>query len=429
MGGGGKKGGGQAQQIPSEGTSLANPISYYRSRAGRFPANSQIWWSMKRPLEAGTDRPPRGYLEAFDPGLRHQFNVGNTPAPKGHYILQAFNKDRSSASGVPNLQRVTSFGRRPRAVAFYAGRVFYGGAHTAGFNNIVYFTQVIENDRQYGRCYQEADPTAEEIRDLLPTDGGKVLIPEIEEIIHMQQIGMELYVFCSNGIWRIAGSEGLGFRANDYSVMKVSGTPALSAFSFTDVEGVPMWWNRTGIYTMAPGEGGQVEVQSLVEQTIQSFYDDIPEESKYYAKGSYDPVKKRVEFLYRNELVNSFDENFQYDSVLTLDTRTGAWSPWKISTHPQVQVKGIFTIAGWSVETEIVSVVVDGDEVFAGDDPVTAIEESRKLVQGKTKYIVDVADSADVVPPPPVPEPLPELEVFVLDQEVFADTERVVIDQ
>lgn len=426
MGGGGKKGGGQASQIPSEGTSLANPISYYRSRTGRFPANSQIWWSMKRPLEAGTDRPPRGYLEAFDPGLRHQFNVGNTPAPKGHYILQAFNKDRSSASGVPNLQRVTSFGRRPRAVAFYAGRVFYGGAHTAGFNNIIYFSQVIENDRQYGRCYQEADPTAEEIRDLLPTDGGKVLVPEIEEIIHMQQIGMELYVFCSNGIWRIAGSEGLGFRANDYSVMKISGTPALSSYSFIDIEGVPMWWNRTGIYTMAPGEGGQINIQSLTEETIQELYDAIPEDSKYYAKGAYDPVKKRVEFLYRHHPASNEQDHFKYDSILTLDTRTGAWSPWRISAHPLVEVKGIFTIAGWAVETELLPVVAGDEVVYVNDLSVTALEEHRRLVQGKTKYIVDVADGGDVVPPPPPPSPIEDIEVFVLDQELFVNTERVV---
>ena len=260
MSSGSKKGGGD---IPSEGTGLAEPIAYYKLKTGKYPSNGQIWWAYRRPLEVGTDSPPKTYIEVFDPSLRFQITLGNSPAPKGHYVLDAFHQDRSGRSGVAGIDVKSSRSARPSACAFLAGRVFYAGVNVAGWNTKIYFTQVLERPEQVQECYQTLDPTNEDVRDLLPTDGGVIVVPEVSEVYHLQTMGHQLYVFGRNGVWQIGGSEGIGFRANDYSVQKISGTPAISNLSFVDVEGSPVWWNRSGIYTVRSDQLGNSQVVSL----------------------------------------------------------------------------------------------------------------------------------------------------------------------
>lgn len=424
MGGGGKKGG--MPQIPSEATRLENPITFYRSTTGKYPNNSEIWWSMKRPPEVGTDRPPKQYLEVFDPGMRHQMTFGNTLAPKGHFLLRAFHQDRSGVSSIPNLPIKSAGGARPTSVAFYAGRVFYSGPFTAGYNTKVYFTQILERPEQVNRCYQDLDPTSEDIRDLLGSDGGVIVIPEVTQIIHMVSFGLDLFVFADNGVWRIAGSDGVGFRANDFSVTKLSGTPSISNMSFVLVDGVPIWWNRSGVHTLLPGENG-IQVQSLTDQTIKTFFEGIPEQSKFYAKGSYDPLKKRVEWLYRSTETEVFSELFTYDRILLLDVRVGSWSPWSLPDYNRVEVKGIFALEGEAQNQAIERVVVGSDEVVSGVDDVYSIRDFITIVESRFKYIVNVLPEQSVPPIPPVPsEPDP---VFVLDDRVMVNADEVVIYQ
>lgn len=397
LGGGDKK---SAPTVPSEATSLANPITFYKGLTGFYPNNTQVWWSMKRPPEVGTDRPPKTYLEVFDPGLRHQVSSGNSPAAKGHYVMNAFQMDRSSVSGVPNIPVKTAAGVRPSAIAFYSGRVWYSGVFTSGYNTRVYFSQIIERPEQVMECYQQLDPTSEELRDLLPSDGGVVIIPEVVQVHHMVAYGFDLFVFSSNGVWRIAGSDGAGFRADDYSVSKLSGTPTVSNLSFVDVEGVPLWWNRSSINTLAPSEQGGLTVTSLTDQTIKRLYAGIPEQSKFYAKGTYDALTRKVQYLYRSTATEEPSEIFNYDRVLTLDVRTGAWSPWAVDSSDRVVFKGIFTLEGSSVTQELQRVVVGTDEVIAGTDDVYSIFEFRQIVQSKVKYIVNVLDESAPLPPP-----------------------------
>lgn len=422
FGGGGKKGG---SSVPSERTYLDNPITYYRQRTGKYPNNTQVWWSMKRPPEVGTDRPPKTYLEVFDPGLRHQVSSGNTPAAKGHYVLDAFQQDRSSVSGVPGVPVKSANGLRPSSVAFYAGRVFYSGVFTAGFNTKIFFSQIIERPDQVGECYQAQDPTSEDLRDLLPSDGGVIVVPEIVQVHHMVPYGFDLFVFASNGVWRIGGSDGIGFRADDYSVSKISGVPTVSPVPFVDVEGVPLWWNRSSINTLVPGQTGQLQVASVTDPTIKRMYDQIPEQSKFYAKGAYDPLTKKVQFLYRSQPTEDETEIFNYDRILTMDTRTGSWSPWGNGDNPRVIMKGLFVIEGEAVEQELRRVVVDTDEVVAGTDDVYTIYEYRAIKQAKIKYIVNILPEVFVPPTPPVPNE--SLDVYVSDDRVFVNTDAVVV--
>lgn len=216
---------------------------------------------------------------------------------------------------------------RPNSVAFFAGRVWYAGTSAHDFNDKIYFSKIIEQESDYGRCYQVNDPTSEEISDLLPSDGGVISVPEIGNVIKLVPVGADLIVFASNGIWRISGSEGIGFRANDYSVSKVSSVPAISQSSFILVEGAPLFWNNDGIYTLT-GEG----VQPTTDKTIKTWYAALPTSSKFSAKGYYNPLEKTVYWLYRSTASTTTDDAYDYDRVLCLNTITGAFYPWSIGT-------------------------------------------------------------------------------------------------
>lgn len=424
MSGGSKK---SAPDIPTEGTYTANPVTVYRRLVGRYPSNCQIWWAYKRPLELGTQEPPKNYIEVFDPQLRLQISTGNTQAPKGHYIMNALHLDRSAVSGIGGLEVKTSGAHRPTSTAFFAGRVFFGGVNTVGFNTKIYFSQILERKEQIQYCFQQNDPTSEDLRDLLPSDGGVIVIPELQEVRAMFVYGQALFVGASNGIWMISGSEGIGFRANDYSVTKLSSTPILSNISLVFVEGQPMWWNRSGIWTIQPSGQGMPQVVCMTDGSIKQFYDAIPSTSKFYAKGAYDSRLRRVQWLYRSTDAETDNENFQYDRILNLDTQMGAFWPYTMERGERVQLLGIFDIEGYSVTQEQEEVLVYDDVVMVDDDGVLYLKEFREPVQSKFKYIVNVLDDSVGVPPPPEPGPYPQELVFVNAEQVLVNSVEVII--
>jgi len=375
--------------IDNTGVANTQPITHWFNVIGNYPANNQIWWAYKRPRN---DSPSRVYQEVFDPGTRSYIWLGNTPAPKGHFIVNAFNIDRSAVSGVGGIPTETTGGARPTAVAFYAGRVFWGGVQAPKFGSNIYFSQIIERDEQVAQCYQAQDPTDEDTPDLLPSDGGVITIPEIQRLVHIQPVGENLWLFATNGVWRISGSEGIGFRANDYSVTKVSETPCSSSLGLVLVEGTPVWWSETGIWTIQ-GQAGLEGVVSVSDRSIKKFFDDIPSNSKYFAKGAYNPLSRVVQWAYRSTDFDPSDtsEAYRYDRILNLNTLTGAFYPW---TFPDTGtlVRGIFSSSGQATFEELNAVIVQpGDPVVTGPggvDNVLSPTPITAAVQSAFWYVV-----------------------------------------
>ena len=150
---------------------------------------------------------------------------GNTLIVNGHFILDLFNQQRTTASGVSTgfspivrndwLGRFRDFTSPPpdetgiedtiisdrfSSTAAYAGRAFFAGLGTR-----VYFSRILPDIRAIGDLYQVNDPTSEEFSDLLDTDGGWIDIPEAAGINKLHVFGSSLLVFARNGVWRISG--------------------------------------------------------------------------------------------------------------------------------------------------------------------------------------------------------------------------------
>ncbi len=317
--------------------SASGQISTFKTAVGLYPSNSDVWWYFKN--ASGV----------FDPATTAaNTTLGSGPAPKGFYILDAFNQRRDLLTGL-SVPVYTTY-RRPRTTAWHAGRVWYAGIDdtklAAGYyypytwTENIYFSQVANAAAQFGRCYQTNDPTSEDLNQLLPTDGGTITIQGCGRINKLFSIQNGLLVFTANGVWFITGSQGIGFSASDYTVTKISSIKSISSSSFVDVNGLPYFWNEEGIYAVVPQQGGALGVDNVVVSTIQTFYDNIPLESKYYAKGSYNPVEYVIQWVYRDAEANNLTERYTYNRILNHNVFTKSFYPYTIAITP-ASIQGV----------------------------------------------------------------------------------------
>lgn len=306
--------------IYSSGTIPSGPIQTYFTAIGRYPSNSKVWWVGKN-AEGN-----------FDPQLLAKTYFGNTRSARGHFIIEAFNKNRTAVSGIANLPVLASL-TRPESICFTSGRVFFGHEST------VYMSPVLEDPKRVGDCFQEADPTSEDISDLIPTDGGFIEIPDADKIISLKPLSNGVVVIATNGVWFInSGTQ--GFTAIDYSLDKISELGALGAESVVVSDTTLFWWTRTGIQAIQQAAGqfgpvpGQFDRSNITEKTIKTFYNNISEEWKSEVKGIYDPGTNSVYWLYRDIDLVTASQTKSYDRHLLIYNLTeGAFIPWKTTSR------------------------------------------------------------------------------------------------
>lgn len=318
---------------PAGGGASVQVIDQFFSVNAYYPANSEQWWLFKNTSDQ------------FRPQSVDTIYIGNTAAPKGHYVLDWFNTDRSGASTRIDSVTERSAGYfRPTACAFFAGRVWYAGVEASAYTGEVYYTQIIERDDQLGYCYQANDPSSEHLSDLLDTDGGIARVLDMGNVYKMFATQKALLIFASNGIWSISGSDVASFKATDYTIKKISSNPVSSGLSFVDALGTPIFWTEDGIWTVAY-ESGDFTVVSLSDKKIKQYFKDIPKDSKKWAKGAFNTVDKLIQWVFSSTAPTSVDTQYTYDSVLTLNTNTGAFYPWTIYSATK-KVKGIVACSG-----------------------------------------------------------------------------------
>lgn len=283
-----------------------------------YPSNADVWWMCQNANLI------------FWPSLADENKRGNTPAPKGYYVLDAWNMDRATASGIAGITATTSGVNRPSTVAFFAGRCFYAGVNTQDYSNKIYFSQVIKGPEQFGRCHQLNDPTNKDLFEMLATDGGFVTIPDAGRILKLVSIQTSLLIFATNGVWVLSGNQNIGFSAGDYTIRKSSTIPAISASSFVDVEGLPCWWNYDGVYMVTEVNGyGGIKIDSLTQTTIRTYFkEDIPVSAKLYARGAYNQLTKEIRWVFRSTDPSTVADRYRFDRALTFSTLNKAFYPW-----------------------------------------------------------------------------------------------------
>lgn len=368
-------------------------LAYWLAHRSDYPSNADIWWLLKNTSSL------------YDLTLINTIPRGLTAAPKGHYILVPYYQDRHATSGIglASYNTITSGYYRPSTVAFHNSRAFFAGVTGKNTHNHIYFTQQLDENNHFDRCYQQADPTTEDSVGLLPTDGGEIVITEAGQIIKLLPVQGLLLAFCTNGLWAISGNQQFGFTANDYTVFQVSGIRSLSASSFViPKDGLPIWWNADGIFTIKFNQQTyniqqSIEVQSLTDTTLKLFYNNIPSTSKRYAKGAYNPLGNLVQWVYNSAEPDSVLDNYDYDRVLVLNLNSGAFYPWTISqiiNGPKVH--GILSSRGRGV-IDLIETVVDTNGNIVQDaslDNVTDETFTNVPLTSDFSYTTSVISSA-----------------------------------
>lgn len=375
-------------------------LYYWTAASTTAPSSTDIWWQYK------------DSNEILNVAIAFRLATGNSPAPKGYRILDAFNQVRDfgypTVVGYNNLppdsfltvqdttttvETISTGGVRPELTEFFTGRVWYAGTRYSNFTGNLYFSKIIESVADFGVCHQVNDPTSENFYELLSSDGGVIRIPEASEIVYIKAIDNVLVVFATNGIWTVSGADFSGFQADNYQVTKISEIGASSGYSFVSIDGFPIWWNIDGIYILT-SSGSGFEVQNITNQTIKTFYNDIPPVSRSYAQGVYNKFERTVTWVYNSETPSEFERNFEYNKMLVFNIDTQSFSPHTISdSHPKII--GLVDLRSQSSITSEEQVDDSSDDtvVDSSIDNVVATKTVSTAFSSVNKYLTKVNDT------------------------------------
>jgi hypothetical protein len=270
------------------------PIEHINTMA--YPSNADVWLYGK---DAN---------DVFSKQLLLKNSVDKAAAPKGKYIIDPFYRgtSRQIESNTPALPFDGDSGK-PTTIAAYAGRVFYSGissqinygdVRSPNYGGSIFFSKTVNSSKDFGICYQEADPTSEYISDIIDTDGGVISIVDANKIIKLVPNKNSLIVFAENGVWEIYGSDS-GFKATDYQTSKITNIGISNGNSVVVAGDTILYWTKNGIFVLASDQvSGRLQSQNISLTTIQTFYDNIPTPARENAKGFYDQKTNTVRWIY-----------------------------------------------------------------------------------------------------------------------------------
>lgn len=347
----------------------------------KYPALTHPWFAGK---DADGD---------FDAAEWEKVFGGTTLTGNGHFILDFFAKDRSAASGISGITTELEESRF-KSVASFGSRIFYAGLQSSKNTGTILFSRVIDTKKEFGECHQRNDPTSEYFSDLLDTDGGVIRIPDAVGIKLLYPYQSSLFVFAENGVWQIQGVDGV-FKASQYALSRVSEVGIQNPQSFVEAEGVPFWWSRFGIHTLAFDQvTGQGKEQNITLPTIQTFWDDIDLEAKTKVVSVYDRINKKIYWMYPDvgETVES-----KLNNILILDLALQAFIPWRVEDEATStdSIVGVSFFSGYGSADQAIDVwTAGGDDVVTsgGDDVVST--QSSLVVTGDPAVILIIRDGA-----------------------------------
>lgn len=175
--------------------------------------------------------------------------------------------------------------KNPNCCTSAFGRIFYA------YDSTVLFSQVLLSGKDVGRCYQNNDPTSEEIPDLLDTDGGVITLEESIRIKALKAFKSGVLVFTTNGVWYIYNPDG-GFKATAFNVAKVSERGIESERSVVEAEGAVFYFSNNAIIRITASEFDVLQSEDVSSDRIRSYF--LSNFAGKKAQGVYDSPKKQV---------------------------------------------------------------------------------------------------------------------------------------
>jgi hypothetical protein len=230
---------------------------------------------------------------------------------------------------------------RPRVIKWYAGRAWYLGIADPRLKDKVFFSQIVENEDQYGKCYQQADPTDPNYNALSPSDGGFLLIPGMGNTMGACIFNDSLLVFSENGVWQIRGSQGF-FAADNYSIRKLSDLSATSFYSIKAADDSIYWTGIEGINKLFQDpQTGFLTAQSISQDKIQTLWEGLPASVQARVKVVFDRALKKLYILYPSSSAYSVN---RYDHCLVYSVKQDAFYKLIFPSAPANYIVDAFTV-------------------------------------------------------------------------------------
>jgi hypothetical protein len=154
----------------------------------------------------------------------------------------------------------------PAVVELAFGRAFYAAGST------VYFSKLIDDDiGNIGKCYQVNDPTADDISDLVATDGGEIQIDGSQFIKRLHRFLSGILIFAENGVWYLSGPDS-GFTATAYSLRRITTFGLFAVNSVVNVGSAVMYISDTAVHVIQINEQGVIQELDLSTTSIRSWF-------------------------------------------------------------------------------------------------------------------------------------------------------------
>ena len=390
-----------------------DPVTWTNSAIGYYPPISVPFFASRQGGGGTVEQ-----QNAYSPwGIKNDY-WGDSPVPLGKFIVNAEEWEREG-NGVTDLtadpisnnyKRTYKWTQNPTTVEFYSGRVWYAGAKgyqetstalTPNYtrsddidvsNTIYYSQQVDDNLNRVGKCYQENDPTAEDINQLLPTDGGSISIRGAGDILDMKTFGTALVVFTTEGLWAVSGVDTNSFKADSFSVNKISNIGPSSKATISATNNNIYYISNDAIYVLTVDDvTGQPRPQDITSEKIKDFYNEIPYRNKESAKAFFDTANRNLYVFYSSvEAPESGTDNISYNKCLVFNQDLGAFYKYDIALDSHYIVDGLFYNKD-QVVTLTDAVVSDLDIVVSDGDPVV-LEETYSTAALNNVQLLTIVD-------------------------------------
>lgn len=402
---------------PNSGVEVADPILYTHTKLSKYPVVSIPFHSAKAGGGDNLDE-----QMAYNPwAIENDSYFGLSKPPLGRYIVDAESWNRSGEGktflyGNPFLTKKYSWLSYPTSIEFYAGRVWYCGAQgyeeetTGGSgytkkdnldtSNTVYFSQQLDIDLdKVGLCYQENDPTAEDLNALLPTDGGTISIRGAGDIFAIRTYQTSLLIFSDQGVWAISGQDGNSFKADNSSVVKISNIGPASKESISFTSDSIFFAADDAIYVVTSDEvSGRPAVQDMTSGRIKDFYNELSNEQKDTAILAYNKSERLFYMFYKNTEDRVEDTAFiPYTRVLIFNQDLGCFYKYSIKAVDNYMLGSLFyTKDKFEYYQEPVT-LNDGSTLVTLNDEVTplSVEYAFGVSSDNSLQILTVTEGED----------------------------------
>lgn len=178
-------------------------------------------------------------------------------------------------------------------VESFGGRIFYLCGNT------VLFSQTLSTDNQnYDKCYQDADPTSEEVSDVIATDGGMIQLLTMGRGKAMKSFYRGILVFGDKEVTGILSNSINLFSAESYDVVKITTAGLAGRYSVVETDNNIFYWSQHGIYMIGIDENNNISSQCVSLNSIQNWYMNLNQLSKDNVVGYYDYANNRIYWLY-----------------------------------------------------------------------------------------------------------------------------------